>query len=124
MYAYRVPEWELYRVHLRHVEELEQPVLGEGHQLPRVCGIQEPAQEPRIEHLGGILFQFNTDKEIIGIRQCFGSGTLSFWAFRIRIITSSSKLSKKKKLYFYCFVAFFMTFYIWRMLFGECTFKR
>jgi hypothetical protein len=37
MYAYRVPEWKLDHSHLGHVEELEQPVLGEGHQLPGVC---------------------------------------------------------------------------------------
>ncbi len=120
MYAYRVPAWELDRAHLGHVEELEQPVLGEGHQLSGVCWIQEPAQEPRIKHLGGTLFQFNTNKEIIKDPA----------VFRIRAIHKFLGLSdpdpsiikqnsKKNLFYFYSTVLWLLYDFLWRMMYSE-----
>ncbi len=61
---------------------------------------------------------------LVWIRQCAGSGSVSFWAsriliwqseVRIRILPSSSKNCKKKPS-FLLFCDFLMTFYLWRMM--------
>ncbi len=70
---------------------------------------------------------------IMNLNQCCGSesvGSICFWAFRIRILQSSSKNSKKN-INYYCFVTSLWLFIFenwckfgsWTLVLGMCTGK-